>query len=36
MLDTSEMEVGIYDIWFEMEMGENVYISDRFQLQIHS
>jgi len=36
MLDTAEMEVGIYDIWFEMEMGENIYISDRFQLQIHS
>jgi len=36
MLDTVDMEVGIYDVWFEMEMGENTYISDRFQLQIYS
>jgi len=36
MLDTNEMEVGIYDVWFEMEMGENTYISDRFQLQIYA
>jgi hypothetical protein len=36
MLDTSDMQVGVYDVWFEMEMGENTYISDRFQLQIYS
>lgn len=34
MLDTSAMEVGIYDIWFELELGENIYISERNQLQI--
>lgn len=36
MLDTNQLDVGIYDIWFEMEMGENTYISDRFQLQIYA
>lgn len=36
MLDTTDLEIGIYDIWFEMEMGENIYISDKFQLQIHA
>lgn len=34
-IDTSDYDVGIYDIWFELEMGENVYISDRMQLQIY-
>lgn len=34
MLDTTEMEIGIYDIWFELELGENIYISERNQLQI--
>lgn len=34
MIDTSDMEVGIYDIWFELDLGDNVYISERNQLQI--
>ena len=34
-IDTADYEVGIYDIWFELEMGENTYISDRMQLQIY-
>jgi hypothetical protein len=34
LLDTSEMDCGIYDIWFKLEMGETVHISDRMQLQI--
>jgi hypothetical protein len=34
MLDTTEYDVGIYDIWFELDLGENVYISERNQLQI--
>jgi hypothetical protein len=33
-LDTTEMEVGMYDVWFEIELGENVYISEKSQLQI--
>lgn len=35
-LDTEElnMESGIYNVWFEMEFGENKYISDNLQLQI--
>lgn len=34
-IDTVDYDVGIYDIWFELEMGENTYISDRMQLQIY-
>lgn len=36
-LDTEslEMECGIYNVWFEMEFGENKYISDNSQLQIY-
>lgn len=33
-LDTTDMDCGIYDIWFQMEFGENLYISDKEQLQI--
>jgi hypothetical protein len=33
-LDTTEMDCGIYDVWFEMEFGENLYISGRQQLQL--
>jgi len=32
--DTLEMECGIYNVWFEMEMGESKYISDKQQLEI--
>lgn len=34
MIDTTDYEVGIYDIWFELDLGENIYISERNQLQI--
>jgi hypothetical protein len=33
-LDTTDLDVGIYNVWFTMEMGENVFISDRMNLQI--
>lgn len=29
-----EMPLGMYNIWFEMEFGENKYLSDNIQLQI--
>jgi hypothetical protein len=35
-LDTTDMDVGMYDVWFEIELGENLYISERTQLQIAS
>ncbi len=35
-LDTRELDCGIYDIWFTLEFGTNVYISDRQQLQIYN
>lgn len=34
-LDTEDMECGIYDIWFRLELGDNVYISDRYKFQIY-
>jgi hypothetical protein len=37
-LDTNELELdcGIYNVWFEMEFGESLYISDKQQLQIYT
>lgn len=35
-LDTTEMECGIYDIWFKMEFGDNVYVSEKQQFQIYT
>ena len=32
--ETLGMECGIYNVWFEMEFGENKFISDNLQLQI--
>ena len=29
-----DMDLGMYNIWFEMEFGENKYISDNLQLQV--
>jgi hypothetical protein len=34
-LDTSELDVGIYDIWFELTYAENTFISDKNQIQIY-
>lgn len=34
-LDTTDLEVGIYNVWFKIEMGESVYISDKQPLQIN-
>jgi hypothetical protein len=33
-LDTREMDCGVYDITFELDLGDNIYISDRNQLEI--
>lgn len=34
-IDTADLDEGIYDVWFEMELGDNIYVSDRQQLQIY-
>lgn len=34
-IDTEGLDCGIYDIWFKLEFGGNVYISDRYNLQIY-
>lgn len=33
-LDTSELACGIYNVWFEMEFGENTYISEKQEIEI--
>lgn len=33
-LDTEDLECGIYNVWFKLEMGSNIYLSDKMQLQI--
>jgi len=34
-LDTSDMECGIYDLWFTLNFGRNTYISDKMPFQIY-
>ena len=34
-LDTEDMECGLYNVWFKLNMGTNVYLSDKMQLQIY-
>jgi hypothetical protein len=36
-LDTEalDMDCGIYDVWFTLEIGGNKYISDRMHIQIY-
>ncbi len=33
-LDTTDMNCGIYNVWFEMAFGDSIYISDKEPLQI--
>ena len=33
-LDTTEMDCGIYEVWFQLDLGGNIYISPKSQLQI--
>lgn len=33
-LDTEEMNIGIYDVWFEINIGENTFITESNQIQI--
>ena len=35
-IDTTQFDCGLYDIWFELDFGGNVYISDTNQFQIYS
>jgi hypothetical protein len=34
LLDTTNLDCGIYDVWFKMELGENIYISDKQSIEI--
>jgi hypothetical protein len=35
-LDTEEYDEGIYNIWFELAFGENVFVSDKNSFQVYS
>lgn len=35
-LDTTDYDEGIYNMWFELEFGENLYVSDKNSFQIYS
>lgn len=35
-LDTTDMDCGIYDIWFKMSFGDNVFVSEKQQFQIYT
>lgn len=35
LLDTTDMDCGIYDIWFQLDFGGNRYISDRHNFQVY-
>lgn len=35
LLDTTEMDCGIYNVYFKMEMGENIFYSDNQQIEIY-
>ncbi len=34
-LDTTDMDYGVYDVWFRLEFGDNVFISEKNQLQVY-
>ena len=34
LLDTTNLNCGIYDVWFKMELGENIFISDKQSIEI--
>lgn len=34
-LDTADMEVGIYNVFFKLELGGNTYVSDRMAFQVY-
>ena len=34
-LDTTELDCGIYMVWFELELGPNLFVSDKQPLQIY-
>lgn len=34
-LDTTDMDCGIYNVWFKLEIGGNIYVSDKYQLQVY-
>lgn len=35
LLDTKDLDCGLYDVWFELEIGDSIYISDHQTLQIY-
>jgi hypothetical protein len=34
-VNTCDMEPGIYKVWFELAFGENLFVSEKMELEIH-
>lgn len=34
LIDTEDLDVGVYNIWFKILMGENIFLSDKMNFQI--
>lgn len=34
-IDTTNLDPGIYNIWFELAFGENIFVSEKNSLQVH-
>tara|TARA_Y100000034_G_scaffold104648_1_gene131357 strand:+ start:14655 stop:15398 length:744 start_codon:yes stop_codon:yes gene_type:complete len=34
-LDTEDLDCGMYNVWFRLDFGGNLYLSDKMQLQIY-
>ena len=35
LLDTTDMDAGMYDIWFQLDVGETSHLSETMQFQIY-
>ena len=35
-LDTTDLDVGVYNVWFTLNIGENTYMSEKMALQIYA
>ena len=35
LLDTTDMDAGMYDIWFQLDVGETSHLSETMQFQVY-
>lgn len=34
-IDTTDMDCGIYNVWFKINLGTNIFVSDKMQFQVY-